>query len=220
VFSQNITDPAIANFPPYLDGRVDPEDWHNRSISRQRELEKEDPLLPGSVWPACGARTLLCTREAAVRMQEIVDTIGTETEKKRATLVLNLDNNALLSRNQRLEEFQKLSDYAIPLEWKLPIEIVDIEMTCIMSKLPRVAEKVSEVLISINRAVFLFGWSASMTTLSSNGTVAKEIEVVIERENMSAKESDGQFSSGDTKGPDIWLSPSARSLVGKMKNRN
>jgi hypothetical protein len=56
-------------------GRVEPEDWHNKAISRQIEMESEDQLLPSSLWPACGNRKLVCTREAAVRMQEIVDII-------------------------------------------------------------------------------------------------------------------------------------------------
>jgi hypothetical protein len=199
-------------------GRVEPADWHVKAISRQIEMENEDPLLPNSVWPACGSRKLVCTHEAAVRMQEIVDTIGTETEKKRAALMVQLGNNLNLSKEQLLEEFQKLSDYAIPPEWNLPIEVVDLDIASIMSNLPPLAQRVSELLTAINQSVFLFGWSANITTISSNATVAKEIETLIEEENASSKRLDGQAVSQDTKGPDIWLSPSARSLVGKMKH--
>ncbi|EHK99379.1 hypothetical protein M7I_4674 [Glarea lozoyensis 74030] len=58
-------------------GRVEPQDWHNKMIQRQRTMESEEQLLPSSLWPACDGRKLVCTREAAVRMQEIVATIGT-----------------------------------------------------------------------------------------------------------------------------------------------
>ena len=49
-------------------GRVEPEDWHNKAISRQIEMESEDQLLPSSLLPACGSRDMVCTREAAIRM--------------------------------------------------------------------------------------------------------------------------------------------------------
>jgi hypothetical protein len=200
-------------------GRVEPEDWHNKAISRQIEMESEDQVLPNSLWPACGARKLVCTREAAVRMQEIVDTIGTETEKKRASLMLNLENRSFLPKKHLLEEFQKLSDYTIPLDWNLPIEVVDIDLASVRSNLPPVAEKVSEVLTIINQSVFLFGWSTGRTTISSNRTAAKEIEMIIEDTIASPQRLDVQAVSAGTRGPDIWLSPTSRSLVGKEKQR-
>jgi len=200
-------------------GRVQPADWHHKAISRQIEMEREDHLLPNSLWPACGSSTLFCTREAAVRMQEIVDIIGTETEKKRASLILHLNNEPNLSREQRLEEFQKLSDYTVPQEWNLPIEVVDIDMAFIKSNLPPVAKKVSETLTTINQSVFLFGWFTARTTLSSNRTVAKEIEAIIEKEIAATESLHGQAIAPDTRGPDIWLSRSSRSLVGKEKQR-
>ena len=49
-------------------GRVEPEDWHNKAISRQIEMENNEQLLPSSLLPACGSREMVCTREAAVRM--------------------------------------------------------------------------------------------------------------------------------------------------------
>jgi hypothetical protein len=58
-----------------------------------------------------------------------------------------------------------------------------------------------------------------MTTISSNAVVAREIEKIIEEENESLKKAGGPGLSQNIKGPEIWLSPSARSLVGKEKNR-
>jgi hypothetical protein len=200
-------------------GRVEPADWHNKAISRQIEMENEDQLLQNSVWPACGGRKLICTREAAVRMQEIVDTIGTETEKKRAALLVPLGNDFDLSREQFLEEFQKLSDYTVSPEWNLPIQVVDVDMTAIMFHLPPIAQNVSELLAPINRSVFLYGWATSLTTISSNAVVTREIEKIIEEENECLKKGGRVSLSQNIEGPDIWLSSSARSLVGKEKNR-
>jgi hypothetical protein len=190
-------------------GRVEPEDWHNKAIARQIEMEKEDQLMPNSLWPACGARKMVCTREAAVRMQEIVDIIGTETEKKRASLILNLSDKPAPTQAELLRVFQKLSDYTIPASWALPIEVRDLNFGDIMSNLPVIAEKVRNVLTPINQSVFLYGWVSSMTIISSNGTVAKDIEATIEEHCQDEQ----------TVGPNIWLSPSSRSLVGKEKLR-
>ena len=43
-------------------------------ISYQIKMERNDHLLPSVLWPACGARKLVCTREAAERALEIVET--------------------------------------------------------------------------------------------------------------------------------------------------
>jgi len=142
-------------------------------------------------------------------MQEIVDIIGTETEKKRASLILNLNGGPSSSQAELLQNFQKLSDYTIPSDWALPIEVRDVDVGDIMSHLPPIADAVRDVLTSINQSVFLYGWAGGMTIISSNGTVAKDIEATIE-EHRQVEE---------TVGPDIWLSPSSRSLVGKEKLR-
>jgi hypothetical protein len=190
-------------------GRVDTADWHSKAISRQMEVESEDQLLPSSLWPACGTRKLVSTREAAVRMQEIIEIIGTDTERRRASLMLNLDGNTNLTGEERLREFQKLSDKAIPLDWSLPIEIVDVDIPAILRGLPSIAEKVSGKLTDINQSVFLYGWATGRTTISSNRVVARDIESTIE----------GGRQDEETRGPDIWVCATARSLVGKEKQR-
>lgn len=171
------------------------------------EMESEDQLLPSIVWPACGARKLICTREAVARAQEIIDTIGTDTEKKRMELIFGFNHES--TRDELAEEFQKLSEYSIPLEWQLPISIVDVDVSIIKSELPNVVYDVSKVLTGVNQSVFLYGWASGLTTISSNRVVAKEIEATIEANRGSV----------DVQGPDIWLSPMARSLVGKEKQR-
>ncbi|KAF7930559.1 uncharacterized protein EAE98_004959 [Botrytis deweyae] len=188
-------------------GQVESKDWHHRFLIKQMEMESEDQLLPSIVWPACGARKLICTREAVARAQEIIDTIGTDTEKKRMELIFGFNHES--TRDKLAEEFQKLSEYSIPLEWQLPISIVDVDVTIIKSELPNVVYDVSKVLTGVNQSVFLYGWASRLTTISSNRVVAKEIEATIEANRGSV----------DVQGPDIWLSPMARSLVGKEKQR-
>ncbi|KAI9641683.1 hypothetical protein NHQ30_009539 [Ciborinia camelliae] len=188
-------------------GRVEPKDWHHRFLIKQIEMESQDQLLPSIVWPACGARKLVCTSEAVSRAQEIIDTIGTDTEKRRMELLFDFDHE--LTRDQLAEEFQKLSEYSIPLEWQLPIAVVDVDIPTTVSELPLVANDVSKGLTGVNKSVFLYGWVSGLTTISSNRVVAKEIEATIEANRGSM----------DVQGPEIWLSPMARSLVGKEKQR-
>ncbi|PBP27915.1 hypothetical protein BUE80_DR001126 [Diplocarpon rosae] len=188
--------------------RVEPALWHKRAISRQIEMEAEHLLLPNSLWPACGARKLVCTKEAAVRMQEIIDIIGSEAERKRASLLLGTGENALLDRHQLVQRFQVLTNYPVPVEWSLPIQLVDFDMPTIMPNLPPFAAEVSEKLTRINQSVFLYAWAHGLTTLSSNASVAKTFDHAVQGS-----------SKGDNCGPDIWLSPSCRSLVGKEKSQ-
>lgn len=188
---------------------VETEEWHHRAVKRQIEMERDDQLLPKSLWPACGSRKLLCTREAAQRMHEIVDLIGTDSEKRRRDYILDRDDTAELTSEQRVAGLQELSTHTIPLEVKLPIDVVDVDISDMERRIGPLAIEVSKVLSVINQSVFLYGWSNDMTTISSNRTVAKEIESLIE---------DGRKSDSD-KGPDIWLCPTARSLVGKEKTR-
>ncbi|THW04704.1 hypothetical protein D6D25_08275, partial [Aureobasidium pullulans] len=62
---------------------VEAEPWFHRALKRQVEIEDEENLLPNLLYPALADRELVCTDEAAKRMREIVDTIGTEGEKER-----------------------------------------------------------------------------------------------------------------------------------------
>ena len=53
---------------------VESKDWHHHMISYQIKMEREDQMLPSVLWSACGNRKLVCTREAADRALEIVET--------------------------------------------------------------------------------------------------------------------------------------------------
>jgi hypothetical protein len=189
--------------------RVQVEDWHHRAILRQIEMENENQLLPNSLWPAMGSRPLVCAGEAAKRMHEIVDLIGTQSEKQRRDCLMEVEYTTHWSKEQRIRGFQELSAYSIPLDWNIPIKVVEIDTALMQQQLPPAAEQVSKLLSPINRSVFLYGWATGRTTISSNRTVAKEIEGTIESHRLAE----------DDAGPDIWLCPTARSLVGKEKTR-
>ena len=185
---------------------IAPEPWFHKAIHRQIDLEAKEHLLETSLWPAMGGRRLVCTEVAARRMREIVNLIGTPAEKTRTELLLGEgEAGSGKSQSELVAAFRKYSIYDVPEEWQLPIhvEVADIDM----SKLPHVAEKVAEQLTDINKSVFLYGWIQGMTIISSNRTVAKLVESIVEK-----------YGHEDI-GPAVWLCPTARSLVGKEKGR-
>ena len=184
----------------------------NKAIVRQIEVEKEQPLLPFELWPAIAGHELVCTNEAATRMREIVKTIGTETENARMAIMMGDPPYDRSTQTYLVGEFQELSDYRVPSDWRIPVKVVDAQqaINAGKSKLPRVAEKVSQSLSDINHSVFMYGWVTGVTTISSNRTIDKQIETTIERNRQT---------DDDLEGPMVWICDTARSLVGKDKDR-
>ncbi|PGH04606.1 hypothetical protein GX51_03439 [Blastomyces parvus] len=194
---------------------IDPSLGHHPAITRQIELEAKLPLVISELWPAMGDRQLVCTEEAAKRMYEIVDTIGTAAEKKRTKIMMaGNESNINCDREDLISQFQDLSDHKVPLNWNIPIRVVnahaEIERGWTNGVLPPVARIVASQLSDINTSVFLYGWAAGLMTISSNRTVAKQIEVLVE-ENRNG---DDELS-----GPLVWICDTARSLIGKDSNR-
>ena len=66
----------------------------------------------------------------------------------------------------------------------------------------------SQILTGINPSVFFYGWKSGYTTITSNRVASREVEKTIE-ENRVAEEM----------GPDVWIAPQSRSLVGREKER-
>ncbi|KAJ5312532.1 hypothetical protein PENANT_c007G03032 [Penicillium antarcticum] len=193
---------------------IPPEPHFHRAILRQIEVEKQKPLLLTELWPAMGDRKLVCTKEAAGRMREIVETIGTETEKTRTQIMMGDSSYGQLDHTAMLQKFQELSDYEVPTEWKFPIIVVDAQSTfesnSTRGRLPSVEQELAKELSDINYSVFMYGWFNDLTTISSNRTINKQIESTVEKHR-----------NGDSslKGPKIWICDTARSLVGKDKDR-
>ena len=166
------------------------------------DLEAQEHLLPSSLYPAMAGRALVCTTEAARRMREIVTLIGTPAEKARTDLLLGEHEDSTPAKLRAA--FQEQSAYEVPADWKLPVRVVEAEVD--MTRLPPVAGRVAELLSGINRSVFLYGWSEGCVTVSSNRTVVRLIEGIVEAE--------------EEVGPGVWLCGTARSLVGKEKGRS
>ena len=176
-------------------------------------IEREHPLLPVEIWPATNNRELLCTDEAAKRMREIVDTIGTDTEKERTKILMGDSPLSGLETGTLIQKFQELSDYQVPTQWKIPISVMEarpvIDLERKQGQLP-IINNVAEVLSDINYSVFLYGWVSGIMTISSNRTVVKQIEATVEKHRNG---------DDDLEGPLVWVCETPRSLIGKEKDR-
>ncbi|PNS17616.1 UPF0415 protein [Sphaceloma murrayae] len=165
------------------------EPWFHRALKRQIEIENHESLLPNVLYPALAGRRLVCTAEAAKRMMEIVDTIATPDERDRTEIFIGKPGQQYTDEEQRKrrEKLAKCSKVAVPDDLQLPILIVEKE-TGKEDQLPAVASTVKETLSPINRSVFMYGWSAGFTTVTSNRTVVKAIETVLEQHASSEQD--------------------------------
>jgi len=195
----------LAIVSEFSHAKVSKEPWFHVALNRQVEIEDNENLLPSLLYPAMGDRKLTCTIEAAKRMREIVATIGTASEKARTAVLMGDDEGR--SREELVEEMQQWSAYEVPNAWQLPIRVVDQNENSCQANLPVEAAHVMREHTDINKSVFLYGWAANITTITSNRTVVKQMEGELEQYVDLAEEV----------WPKIWLCPTARSLVGREK---
>lgn len=195
----------LAIVSEFSHAKVSKEPWFHKALNRQVEIEDNENLLPNLLYPAMEERKLTCTKEANKRMREIVDTIGTSSEKARTAILMGDDDSK--SRKQLIEEMQQWSAYEVPTHWQLPIRVVDQDENGCQANLPEEAAHVGRDQTDINRSVFLHGWAANHTTITSNRTVVKQLEHELEQ----------YIDLAEGVWPRIWLCPTARSLVGREK---
>lgn len=195
----------LAIVSEFSHAKVSKEPWFHKALKRQVEIEDNENLLPSLLYPAMGSRKLTCTKEAAKRMREIVETIGTASEKARTAILMGDDSTT--PREQLIEEMQQWSAYEVPSCWQLPIRVVDQDEDGCQADLPAEAAHVIRDQTEINKSVFLHGWAAQITTITSNRTVVKHLEAELEQ----------YIDLADGVWPKIWLCPTARSLVGREK---
>lgn len=195
----------LALVSDFSHAKVSKEPWFHMALQRQVEIEGNENLLPSLLYPTLGNHKLVCTKEAAVRMREIVNTLGTPSETARTCILMGDDSSK--SQASLVKEMQEWSAYEVPTDWQLPIKIVDQNEDDCQSRLPPAALDLSADMTPINKSVFQYGWATGQTTITSNRAVVKQIENHLERyQDLDAS----VF-------PSVWLCPTARSLVGKEK---
>ena len=143
-----ISDLSHASLIPNLQAR-------QGAINRQIAAEHSRPLLPSELYPALAGRDLHCASIAVWRMRDIVATIGTETEKLRADLLLGEGSAQKLAAKELIFQWEKYSERVVPNDVRLPIRIESaVSVDDGRKMLPPVEEVVGEKLSEINRGVF------------------------------------------------------------------
>ena len=207
---------------------------HHKAILQQISEEERSALLPTELYPVLVDRKLVCTIQAAKRVCEIVDTMGTPTERIRTSIIFALGQYASMGEKELLRELQQHSVHSIPYGLSMPVNQVDFEpedaflaRSSEQSALPvRIARRASDSMncSSINKSVFLYGWRENISTVTSNRTLAGRLVQAINNV-LNDQEQEGPIVeavvSGQQKefrGPKLWICETARSLMGKTKS--
>ncbi|KAF2794279.1 hypothetical protein K505DRAFT_275421 [Melanomma pulvis-pyrius CBS 109.77] len=184
-------------------------DWYPGEVRAQIKEEETEKLLATHLYPTIGSHPMVCTREAAEQMYQIVDTLATDTEKERANLLLAQGDHENSSSEDLVRAWTAMSDHTIPEGFNIPIQVVDNNMEETIAKLPAVASRIADELTPLNASIFFYGWAEGLTTLSSNRARARQIDHIINQNGLN---------DGET-GPHVWLCGESRSLIAKHGRR-
>lgn len=203
---------------------VEPQPWHKHDNTLQIQAELAGiSFLRHNAYPYLRGRKLVCTRVAVEHFHQIVSNIASETEAKRAALVLEPldDRDRKAQRTRLLDELQRSSIHPVPSDLMLPVQIIDDEnATCTAQELvehgqlPEVALHVDKecLTLPVNRGTFLYGWAAGLTVITTNGAMSRRLLRMVENSLTTNYEG----------GPRIWMLPFNRALVtkGPRKDNN
>ncbi|OTB06008.1 hypothetical protein M426DRAFT_21433 [Hypoxylon sp. CI-4A] len=179
--------------------------WFSHSHNDHADLESEQSML-SLVYPMLGDHKLVCTKEAAETFFHIADTLATESEKARAYLILGHESEK--SQEQRIKELQQLSIHEVPACLQLPIRVVDMNENNCQARLSDPIKKKLETVLNPGRSVFSYGWASSLTTMTCNSVVIKQLEKDLEQ----------LPTLGDLPWPSIWAFPTSRPFVSVPKD--
>lgn len=200
--------------------KIEPQPWFSRQTLSIIEDESHAPgvRLKG-VYEALRGRRLECTQEVAREVRNVINDIATETTKARACIFFGRKsmlegfddprkpyaaslNGSLQSDDTRddsereaervslVSRLRKLSQYPVPDDLQLPIEIVgenefnhqEHEALIEAGKLPPVAERVwAKLDRSYNRSCHLWGWIQDITTISANSLNTRLIDATVDK---------------------------------------
>ncbi|KAF4472693.1 hypothetical protein FALBO_418 [Fusarium albosuccineum] len=197
--------------------KLEPQPWQSRTTRVQIEEENsyEDGLMARTMYPVLAGRRLLCTREAAIHFHEVLETVGTDTERERGRLLVPWDDEARsMSPGAVRKRFQELSAHDLPPSVQVPVTVIDeswdmdsIGEAVSKGTLPRVAEDVARTsgFKSSKLSIFMYGWAAGLTTVTSNKEVRGQVRTWVEAHRKDDEEV----------GPQIWRVDVTRNLLAK-----
>jgi hypothetical protein len=186
------------------------------AILRQIESEESAPLLPSDLYPTLAGKKLVCTSLAAHRMREIVQTMGTKSERERGDILLGEGKYSLSSSSPDdiKKAWQSRSCHAFPDNIDFPITVAEFTfplsnatqelitadtLTSPHFQAEMAAKLVTSTRLSpINASVFMYSWINDIVTLTSNKVVAAGIEKALNQilDDQEKEERDGVHENG------------------------
>ncbi|KAF4976254.1 hypothetical protein FZEAL_7061 [Fusarium zealandicum] len=194
-----------------------PQPWQAQTTRAQIEEENrhDGGLMARTLYPVLAGRKLVCTHEAAVHFHDVLLTVGTDTERERGQLLVPWNNE---SKNMSTEvirkRFQELSVHELPANVQVPVTVTQgvwdmgaITRAVSQGTLPQVAQDVAQNsgFPSSKLSIFMYGWAAGFTTVTSNKEVRGHIRTWVEAHRKKDEEV----------GPQIWRIDVMRNLLAK-----
>ncbi|KAJ9418515.1 hypothetical protein QL093DRAFT_2118963 [Fusarium oxysporum] len=175
--------------------RLEPQPWQSRTTRAQIDEENahEGGLMSRVLYPVLAGRKLVCTREAADHFHDVLRTVGTETERERGRLLVPWgDDLKQISSDLTRQRFQQLTIYPLPPDVQIPVSVAqDVAL--------------SSGFKSSKLSIFMYGWAAGLTTVTSNKEVRGQIRTWVEAHRKSDEET----------GPQIFRLEVTRNLLAK-----
>ncbi|KAL4732389.1 hypothetical protein ACLX1H_001404 [Fusarium chlamydosporum] len=197
---------------------LEPQPWQSRTTRAQIEEENAHAggLMARVLYPVLADRELVCTREAAEHFHDVLRTVGTVSERERGRLLIPWPGTETQDMSSDLirDRFQKLTIHPLPSNVQIPVTVINeswdmdaIAVAISKDKLPQVAQDValSSAFKSSKLSIFMFGWAAGLTTVTSNKEVRGQIRTWVEANRKNDEEL----------GPQIWRLEVTRNLLAK-----
>jgi hypothetical protein len=192
-------------------------------VLRQIEVDARSPLLLNGLYPVLIGRDLVCTTEAARRMHEIVQTMGTYSERLRADIFFGEGLSSGRSPEQLNSTLNGYTAHAVPEGLRLPIKVADFDVDAVLRgstparHLPvLIANNVVNTklrLSVVNKSMFLYGWDARIVTLTGNRAATNQIERAI---NEALDDEEMQSATPGSSDTSSQEEPASTKLVGNQ----
>ncbi|RFU76809.1 hypothetical protein TARUN_5395 [Trichoderma arundinaceum] len=196
--------------------QLQPQPWQAQTTRLQIEEErKHGGVMVRELYPILQGRTLVCTQEAAEHFHEVLNTVGTPTERERGRLLVPFDDDTRsMSAGEIRSRFEQLSTHTLPRDVQVPIQILaetwtmsTVNQAVADGRLPTVALDVAKcgAFKSSKLSIYMYGWATGNITITSNKEVRGQIRTWVETNRRDDHE----------RGPAIWRIDVTRNLLAK-----
>lgn len=188
--------------------RLKPQPWQNSQAldSIKDENSHKNGIMAKILHRVLRDRKLVCTKETAERFLEVVNTVGSETERTRANILIQPTTPI---PDARLYFSEMTIHHRLDIQVPLTVlhDSIDYTKAVVEERLPEVALDVARF-SRFNKSqlsTYMYGWMEGIVTVTSNKAVNSQIINLIE----------GNRKKVDEMGPRIYAVDCSRTLLAK-----